>query len=202
VKTNLQPPQNIDEFFPWLKTESEKFWETIEISKGIYGFQIQAGTKWLPGLTDEQITAYEKEMGFAFPEIYKAFLRTMNGTDKQTINVMGNSGEPHGYGLGFYSYPRDIAVVKDMIGWICEEFKFTSNDLDIKDIPHIMPIVSHRFLVIDHYETNPVLSMYGNDVVPYADSLDHFLYYDIFSDFLDTKQQRNLGEMKIKFWLE
>ena len=88
-----------------------------------------------------------------------------------------------------------------MIDWVCEEFKTTQQELNQKEISHIMPIVSHRFLVIDRCETNPVLSMYGNDVVPYADSLDKFLFYSIFSDFGGGGQQPNIQNLKIKFWM-
>jgi hypothetical protein len=202
MKTDLQTPTNLNEFFHWLKKESEKQWENIEINKVIYGFQLQKGTKWLPGLTDAQITEYEKLLGFGFPEIYKMFLKCMNGMDKETINVYGESGESYKYGVGYYSYPRDINTVKENIDWICKEFKTTQQELDKKEIPHIVPIVSHRFLVMDRCETNPVLSMYGNDVVPYADSLNNFLFYSIFSEFGESGQQPNLPNLKVKFWLD
>lgn len=132
MNNQLQPPKSLNEFFPWLKEESEKSWENLEINKIIYGFQLQKGTKWLRGLTDEQIADYEKEVGFAFPEIYKMYLKCMNGTDKETINVYGESGEPYKYGVGYYSYPRDIKIVKENIDWICEEFKTTQQELDKK----------------------------------------------------------------------
>lgn len=194
-----QTPKNPDQFFPWLKTESEKLWENIEPNKAVYGFQLQAGTKWLPGLDDEQIANYEKDLGFVFPEIFKAFLKHMNGTDLHTVNVYGESGEPYAYSVGYYSYPRDIKVVKDMITWILEKYKISEEDLENLEIPHILPIVSHRFLVADRCDTNPVLSMYGTDTILYADSLQSFLVGDIFSNH---QPQTDLQEVKVKFWLE
>ncbi len=195
----IEIPTNPDQFFSWLKTESEKYWEKIKIHKATYGFQIQPGTTWLPGLTDAQIAQYEKDMGFAFPNIYKTYLKHMNGTEQETLNVYGNSGEPYGYGIGYYSYPRDLAAVKDMIAWILEEYKIKPEDIDKQGIPHIMPIVSHRFLVIDRCEANPMLSMYGNDSILYADSLDNFLVDDIFSK---RRQQHGLADVEVKFWLD
>jgi hypothetical protein len=47
---------------------------------------------------------------------------------------------------------------------------------------NIMPIVSHRFLVIDGCDSNTVLSMKGTDVIAYASSLRNFLYNDIFNN--------------------
>ena len=100
MKSYLQPPQNPEEFFPWLKTESEELWERWEkrelwddersikerLREIMKGKRRQNddryGTKWLPGLTDNQIADYEKEMGFAFPEIYKMYLKCMNGTEE------------------------------------------------------------------------------------------------------------------------
>jgi hypothetical protein len=77
MKTDLQTPTNLNEFFHWLKKESEKQWENIEINKVIYGFQLQKGTKWLPGLTDAQITEYEKLLGFGF---WLEFLSVTSGS--------------------------------------------------------------------------------------------------------------------------
>jgi len=206
---DLQPPQNLNEFFPWLKEESEKLWATTRPNS-----TIPAGMKWLPGLTDNQIADYEKEMGFAFPEIYKMYLRCMNGTEKSMHTYWeegsGWSGE-YGYPTGgrnrevvdsFYSYPRDIEYLRTKFGWafgwVYGAFRIKQKEFDRKGIPHIMPIISHRFLVIDRCEINPVLSIY-EDVLPYADSLNNFLLDDI---FFGGRQQPNLSHFKVKFWLD
>jgi hypothetical protein len=198
---NLQPPNNPNEFFPWLKMSSEEHWDSIEINRGIFGFQIQKGTKWLPGLSDEEITEYEREIGFSFPDIYKLYLRHMNGTDKPTINVYGERGEPYRYASGYYSYPRDLDAVKDTIKWIHDDFGVTPDFIEEHKIPRIMPIVSHRCLVIDRCAENPVLSMYGRDSIFYASSLESFLVNDIF------KGDRiiivvNEPAVEVKFWLD
>ncbi len=192
-------PTNPDQFFPWLKTESEKLWEDIELNNTIYGFQLQAGTKWLPGLNDEQIANYEKDVGFIFPKVFRTFLKYMNGTDKQTINVYGGSDKPHTYGVGYYSYPRDIQAVKDMITWIFEEYKISEKDLEKQTIPHVLPIISHRFIVADRCETNPVLSMHGTDTILYANSLQDFLISDIFANH---QRESDLQNIEVKFWLD
>jgi hypothetical protein len=191
-------PTNPDQFFIWLKAESEKLWENIELDKTIYGFQLIQGTKWLPGLDDSQIANYEKDIGCAFPEIFKRFLNCMNGTDRQTINIYGESGEPYCYGVGYYSYPRDIEVVKDKIAEILKEYQITSEDVEKQKIPHILPIVSNRFLVADYSDLNPVLSIYGNDTIIYSSSLHNFLVDDI---FYNHQQETDLHDIKVKFWI-
>ncbi len=64
-------PEDPEKFFLWLKETSERAWQTVPLDEKIYGFQIQAGTKWNPGLSDDQITQYEADIGFAFPDIFK-----------------------------------------------------------------------------------------------------------------------------------
>lgn len=199
MESDFDLVKNAEEFFPWIKEESEKIWKRTDINKAISGFQIQRGTKWLLGLTDDEIVDFEKELGFCFPAIYKSYLRYMNGTDKEMINVFGGSEVSPKFSIGFYSYPRDIKIIKDKISWICKSFNISPSEIGDKELPHIMPIVSHRFLIMDQCPTNPVLSMFGDDVILYADSLPNFLYYDI---FYNSTSQLDLKYEKVKFWLD
>lgn len=210
----LLSAQELGTFFAWLKKASEQYWEGIELNQTIYGFQIQKGTKWLPGLGDSDIKEYERIMGFTFPEVYKLFLKQMNGTDKSTINIYGECGEPYRYDAGFYSYPRDLEIVKAKIGWILDAFKIAPENIDQRQVPHIMPIFGHRFLVMDRCEGNPVLSMYEDDVILYATSLPQLLVTEIFREGdsmkliasnkkIEQLYMRKLpGKFKVKFWLE
>lgn len=197
---NLQPPLKLDEFYPWLKRTSEQYWEGVEIDRSIFGFQIQRGTKWLPGLSNEEIAEYEREIGFAFPENYKIFLRHMNGTDRSTINVYGECGEPYQYGPGYYSYPRDLENVRGKIKWIQEEFGVTEEFIEQEQIPRLIPIVSQRFLVVDRCAANPILSMYGRDSIIYASSLETFLVNEIFGKDKIVIEV-NEPALEVKYWL-
>ena len=138
-------------------------------------------------------------MGFSFPSIYKLYLKAMNGTTKDTINIYGRSGEPEQYAPGFYSYPKDLPEMRKMIGWIYEECTVTPAEVEARQIPHIMPIFGHRFLVADRCETNPVLSISGDDIVPYAPDLMAFLVYDIFHGHAPAPGIPN--DLVVKFWL-
>jgi hypothetical protein len=192
-------PLNLELFFPWLKEQSEKYWATIELKRNIYGFQIQPGTKWNPGLTDIQIDCFEKEIGFSFPAIYRLFLKHMNGTDKPCINIYAYSGTPFSYSPGYYTYPKDLAQFQELIQWIYESKNMSHQEIEKEHIPHILPIVSHRFLVMDRCGSNPVLSMYGDDIIPYANDLRGFLLHDIFRN---GSQDPNLKEdLQVDFWL-
>jgi hypothetical protein len=195
----LNPPKEPEEFFIWLKKESERFWEKDRIDHAVYGFQIQKGTKWNPPLNETQVAEYESELGFRFPEMYRTFLQHMNGTDKLALNVYGECGEPYRYAPEYYSYPRDLRLVKEMVEWICESFKIEVADIDGDKIPFLLPIVSHRILIVDKADKNPVLSMYGDDVIPIAYSLKTFLVNDIFRGHM---QENNLPCVSLEFWLE
>ncbi|MGL4609138.1 MAG: SMI1/KNR4 family protein [Trueperaceae bacterium] len=186
-------------FFRTFKKKSENFWETIEIDPTLYGFQIHQNTKWLPGLAKNEIASYEKELGFKFPEIYKEFLSCMNGTDKSSVNIYGESGEEYQYAPGYYSFPKDLEVVEEQIGWIYEACEITKEEVEEKQLPHIIPIVGHRCLIADRCDTYPVLSMYGRDIILYASNLQNFLVNDVFHKHALGE---NLSDIKVKFWLE
>lgn len=141
---DFQIPDNPNVFFQWLKKMSEKIWENVEMKRGIFGFQTQKETKWLEGLSQEEIAEYEIELGFAFPEIYKFYLRNMNGTDKPAINTYADS-EAVAYASDYYSFPRDLEIIKDRIKWIYDEFLVDEEEVRRENIPHIIPIISHRF---------------------------------------------------------
>jgi len=196
----MDVPSDPSEFFPWLKQESEALWKDNVLDDAIYGFQIQPGTRWNEGFSDDEISSFENEMGFEFPQIYKLFSKTMNGTDLDTINLYGRSGEPARYAAGYYGYPRDIDKVKDKIAWVYESCNVTPEDIEARQIPHILPIVSHRFLVIDRCASNPVLSMYGDDIIVYASNLVAFLANDIFNEHLP--EEGLLPSIEVSFWLD
>ena len=90
---------------------------------------VQQGTRWNPGLSDEQIADYEVALGVHFPHDFKAFLREMNGTDLPTLNVYGYCGEPHRHSVGVYSYPRDLELIKERIEHISASRAEIASDL-------------------------------------------------------------------------
>lgn len=192
-------PTNPKLFFPWFKQASEAFWEIIPLNRDIYGFQIQPGTTWNPGLSTAEIVNYEAEMGFTFLPIYRDYLKVMNGTNTPAINIYGESGNPLQFSAAFYAYPADLTLVKEKILWIYEECKIDPKEIEEQVIPHIMPIISHRFLIMDRCVSNPVLSMYGNDIISYSRNLMVFLFDDIFN--AHTQDRQLPKHLRVKFWL-
>ncbi|MFY7826892.1 MAG: hypothetical protein ACOVQ4_07195 [Flectobacillus sp.] len=157
-----------------IKKESEKYWENIKLDT-CWGWQIQKDSKWKTGLSEIQLEDFQKKLGLTFSESLKNYFRTMNGLDKLGINNKAGEGEIE-FGTTFYSYPDDIDTIKSQIAWILKENNLTDNTLNV---PPIIPYLGHRFLILDEEES--VLSMYGNDIIFWAENLSKGLASDIFS---------------------
>jgi hypothetical protein len=189
------------DIFNQLKIQTERIWENITIKPHIYGFQIQAGTKWRPGLSQPEIDKFEQDIGFKFPQIYRDYLSCMNGTDKDTLDIHGSTAMEPTYDCGYYSYPQDLERIKKRISWIYEAFDTDENFVQARKIPHIMPIYSHRFLIVDNFIENPVLSMHGTDVIIYGDDLLTYLARENDIDYV-WGEPKKLTEDIVSFWLE
>ncbi|HLJ88969.1 MAG TPA: hypothetical protein VKZ53_19270 [Candidatus Angelobacter sp.] len=176
------------EFLSEFKHTTEARWRDRPINPDIYGFQIQPGTRWNPGLPNSAIAEYERILAVRFPFDFSAFLGEMNGTDLPTLNVYGSRGMPSTEGVGVYSFPRDIELVKQRI----EDVRSLRNEItanlseqgvDLPDQAGLVPIYSHRFVVCaEGRESSAVLSISGADAIVYGDSLQECLT----REFLNT----------------
>ena len=193
---NKKAYKNLDESiasFQYLKEESEKYWEEIDLET-LWGFQIQSGSKWKKGLLESELADFQQQLQIEFPLSLKNFYRTMNGLTLPGINNNGNEG-PITYGPKFYSYPEDIIIIKEQINWVLEENNLTRAVLKSQNIPQIFPFFGHRFLILDDDEF--VLSMYGNDIIFWDDNLAKGIAKDIFD--LNPAISMNDFEKK-SFW--
>lgn len=177
------------QFLANFKRATEAKWATQSMNPSIFGFQFQPGARWLPGLSNEQIASYERDVGIHFPHDFRAFLREMNGTDLPTLNVYGSQGEPHRQAAGVYSYPRDIEWVRNLIGKVSEHRAGITSDLasqsfDLDEDAKMLPIYSHRYVVCTQDRSSSVVvSIVVNeiDAVVYGDSLEDYLVKEFLS---------------------
>lgn len=197
------PPDDSISFFETIKIESENLWGHTALNKRSYGFQIQPGTKWQQGLNTEDLLEFENHLGFSLPMPLQNFYKTMNGHTKPGINIYGNDGTAPAFRPVFYSYPDDIQLIQEQIDWIYEATSVKQQDLENLEISRIFPVYGHRFMLLD-MPGNPILSMYGNDIIYYAENLSKLLVNEIFpgaiynvSDF-ESPPELQSG---IKFWL-
>ncbi len=169
--------------FQFIKKESERFWEQVDLDI-CWGFQIQEGSKWKKGLSELQLEDFQKQLGITFPESLKNYYRTMNGLDKPGIDNNGGQGEIE-FGATFYSYPDDLHKMKSLIEWIMEDNDITDDIVNTQNVPSIIPYLRHRFLILDTEET--VLSMFGNDIIVWAENLSKGIAKDIFLEYSTTE---------------
>jgi hypothetical protein len=174
--------------FSHLSQLQKKKWRNTSI-KGTWGFQIQAQTRWNPGLTDKTVMQYEVAVGASFPPDFKTFLRCMNGTDIPAIDVRGSSGEPPRFAPGFYSYPRDLELIKKRIESVSTDKPQLSATLEeqgfhLPDDAKLIPIYSHRYLVCSpSIDSGPVLSIWdASDAIVYGRSLLEYLEKEVLSE--------------------
>jgi hypothetical protein len=106
----------------------------------------------------------------------------MNGTDQETLNIYGSSGEQSRRSVGVYSYPRDIELVRRHIAHISPHLDEISADLapgyELPPDAGLVPIYAHRFVVCGpDPESSVVLSIVVNDVdvIVYGPSLEEYL---------------------------
>lgn len=178
---DLTLPKNAPDskgFFNFIKSASEKYWENVPSHAEIYGFQIQKGSRWQPGLSDSEINRFEQKLNAQFPPPLRTYFSMMNGLTKSAINVYGSSGERVAYKSEYHAFPNDLELINKYIDWICESNQVDRSALGSTEIPMIFPITGHRFLIFE--EPYVVLSMYENDIIPYAMNLTELLLKEIF----------------------
>jgi len=198
----LPPPNNSLSFFESIKRESEIYWAETKPSLGISGFQIQQHTIWREGLNEVGLREFERAINMVFPTPLRNFYSVMNGLTKAGINLYGNNGTPFSYRPVFYSYPDDIALINEQIDWIYEATS-VNKELLGNSISRIFPIYGHRFMLIDA-PGNPILSMYGDDIIYWADNVSKLLANEIFDNINNVSDFESSPERQteISFWLD
>lgn len=185
----MKPPENLKEFMIWFKHRSEKHFEAIELEKDVLGLQHQKGTKWKKGLTAQELTDFQNELGFDFPEELLEFYKTMNGTDLAGVNVYAEQGLPYYHAPIYFSYPEHLPKIKELIQEILEVKGLTIEQIKEQKIPFVFPINDFYFMIFDNL-TNPIYfltSAYNRNINKkyvygslWTDSLRNWLIKDAF----------------------
>jgi hypothetical protein len=176
TKSEYKKLDNSITSFELIKQKSEQYWERIDLD-ACWGFQIQQKSKWKQGLTQQQIEDFQRQLGIQFPESLINYYKTMNGLDKPGLNNNGGESEIQ-FGPTFYSYPDDVEKIKSQIDWILKDNSVTKEVTAKLNLPAIVPYLGHRFLILDEEEL--VLSMYGSDIIFWAENLSKGIASDIF----------------------
>ncbi len=62
------------EEFQLLENKTEALWREAEVKTDVWGYQIQKGSLWNPGLTEAEIRNFEEDLRVEFPNVLKCFL--------------------------------------------------------------------------------------------------------------------------------
>lgn len=176
-----------DDFLLRFKRQTEANWVKAVIDRSIFGFQFQAGSRWIVGLDEEGISDYERAVQARFPDDFRRFLRFMNGTDLPTLNVYACTGEPHRTAVGVYSYPRDLEIVRSRMKDVAAERKeieavLGEQDFELRAGDLLVPIYGHRFVVCgSDLKKSVVLSICGSDAIVYGMTLRAYLQAEFLS---------------------
>jgi len=170
------------------KARTERMWCNSRILSNVWGYQIVAGTQWNAGMTEAQVERFERQLGFPFPLDYRDMLRSINGFDRDCIDVRGGPQLPPRYSRQCYKYPDDLPKV----AWLLEDTVECRQAIDDvlggegfspDDVLGFIPIYAHRALVVfGNRKLSPVLSMVGNDVIIYGRDLADYVSHEFIRD--------------------
>jgi hypothetical protein len=193
-------PENMSDFLYWVKEKTEAYWDKSHQPPGdnwIYG------AKWI-GMREEEIDGAEAKYSVKFTPDHREFLKILHTIDRQEIIVHTSISAEEDVKLVkrpfFYNWMEDEKEIRDRLEWPCQTIlqditgrsKFWIDSWGkcpddpeereavfirfYKDAPKLLPLTSHRFLVSEPVQPgNPVLSVWGSDIIIYGWTLRTFL---------------------------
>ncbi len=222
----------------WATFEEATF-ETFE-EAGVGGSSWRTGTRWRAGLDEQQIDAIELHRKLRFPKDYRQFLAVLNAPDRGLYSVGWSDDPPYGMVEGddepsYFDWRKDDEAIVEALNFPSEGLFFDVNENDLwpdswgerpdkaEDLhkkfagvvataPPLIPITGHRYLLADSLEAgNPVLSVWGSDIICYGSNLRNFLLLEFCGllglDRDEVSEVANVGISKekiaaIPFWGE
>ena len=188
------------------------------LANGVGGSSWRTGTRWQDGLDEPQIDALEQHWKLKFPKDYRQFLSVLNAPDCGRYHVGWSDDAPYGMEEGddtpsFFDWRKDDGAINYALNLPSEGLFFDVNENDlwpdswgkrpdkaeelqkkfaqlVATAPRLIPITGHRYLLADSLEAgNPVLSVWGSDIICYGSNLRNYLLME-FSGLLglDSKE--------------
>ena len=207
---------------------------------GVGGKSFRTGTQWQTGLDEQQIDVIELHWKLKFPSDYRQFLSVLNAPDRGMYCVGWSDQPPYGMEEGddepsFFDWHKDDEAITHALNWPSSGLFFDVNENDLwpdswggrpdkaEDVhkkfaqlvataPKLIPITGHRYLLADSLEAgNPVLSVWGSDIICYGSNLRNFLLLQLSGliglDHDEVSEVANAGMTReriaaIPFWGE
>ena len=180
------------------------------LAAGAGGSSWRTGTQWQIGLDGPRIDALERHWELKFPRDYRQFLSVLNAPDRGRYHVGWSDDPPYGMEEGddqpsYFDWQNDDEEIVSALNWPLEGliFDVENNALwpdswgerpgEVTDAhekvaqlvasaPTLIPITGHRYLLANSLEAgNPVLSVWGSDIICYGSNLRYFLLMEFSS---------------------
>ena len=203
-------PQHFDEaFLRWFRERTEETWQRYQtrtfeefVASRVGGRDWQQGTRWLSGLSEQEIVTIEQHYHVRFPPDYRLFLQMLHSVDRLRVGAryVNDKTMIPITAPSFYHWQRDTEAIQAAYEWLVEGvfFDVQQNDLWLQSwgakpataeaqearvrelvnaAPKLIPVFERRYLLAEPCEAgNPVLSIYQLDVIIYGVDLhDYFL---------------------------
>ena len=174
----------------WIKFKniSEQKFKLAKVEE-CWGFQIQKDTKWNSGLNEQEIKNLEQHFGFKFPSEYVEMLKAFNGFETLQISIDPDGEQEDEFARKCYKYPDDLESTKWLIDEANEHIKYAKEALEdagfnSAQVEGFVPLYGHRVMaVLKNKGNSPVLSIWGNDIIIYGDSLLNYWCNELYVDF-------------------
>jgi hypothetical protein len=201
-------PQRFDEaFLRWFRERTEETWQKYQtrtfeefVASRVGGRDWQQGTRWLGGLSEQEIATIEQQYHLRFPPDYRLFLQVLHSVDRPLVGARYADDKTMIpiTAPSFYNWQTDTETIQRAYEWLVEGlfFDVQQNDLwpqswgarpttpeaqeaRVRELvnaaPKLIPVFIHRYLLAEPCEAgNPVLSIYQSDMIIYGDDLHSY----------------------------
>lgn len=220
-------------FLDWFQERTEVAWSTYP-TPTVEGFAMrrrlgcdwQPGTRWLTGLSEEQLAAVERTWKLRFPPDYRLFLHRLHAVDHPLRCTSWGAGsdtptlhdEP-----AFFNWLTDQNILRQRLDALVQglEFDVEENNLWrshwgprpataearaqricelLERAPRLIPVYSHRYLLAEPCQAgNPIFSIVQSDIIVYGADLRGYFLFE-FADLLgiDPAQARQEAGARIQ----
>lgn len=154
-------------------------WKKIDLREKVYGYQIQPNTRWLSGHKKHDINKFINVVRADIPLEVVELLRFTRGLNKPLINPNADKKNRYKHAWKLTSKYYSANYVNNL-----ELLESAGVFADVSDMytaenPLLLPIYSHRYILVDNAEILAVLSIYmGNDepdIIAYGKTLIEYL---------------------------
>ena len=200
-------PNQLEDFLIWVKERTELVWSNNSSFELDEELNWVIGAKW-QGLEAKEIVEIEKEFNLKFTDEHKLFLKILHSIDrKEPVEYYQDLDDDASVVQEkipfFYNWKSDKAQIKNYLDWpyrtILDDVE-TENKVWLKSwgrrpaksierqevfenwynqAPKLIPLTGHRFFVNEKNDNNPILSVYGSDIIVYGWTLRNYLLNEL-----------------------